>query len=184
MVASYHSSRLSFVDTPRLRMVPATARLLSTDLEGRTALSETLGVEVPENWPPDLYDRPAMQYALQQLGDPLEQGWSFWYLNLREPEAPQLIGMCGFKGRPDARGSVEIGYSILRQHQNRGFASEAVEGLVGWAFSHPSVVEVSAETLPYLSQSIRVLKKCGFLPTGAGSEHGVVRYAVARSQLR
>jgi RimJ/RimL family protein N-acetyltransferase len=42
---------------------------------------------------------------------------------------------------------------------------------------------VCAETLPHLSQSIRVLEKNGFQRTGAGSEQGVIRYAINRKSL-
>jgi RimJ/RimL family protein N-acetyltransferase len=175
---------LRYVDSPRLRLIAANARLVSIDLEGHRALAEALETIVPDNWPPELYDRPAMTYALQQLADPGEQGWSFWYLQSRSPEAEQLIGLCGFKGRPDSRGRVEIAYSVLNQFRGRGFAVEAVQALVRWAFTHPGVHEVCAETLPYLSQSIRVLEKCGFSRAGAGSEHGVIRFALSRSSLR
>ena len=95
----------------------------------------------------------------------------------------ELAGICGFKGRPDESGSVEIGYSILGCYQRQGFASEAVQRLTGWAFSHHNVNEVCAETLPHLTQSIRVLEKNGFAPAGAGSEAGVIRYAIKRSSL-
>lgn len=173
-----------YLDTARLRMIAATARLVSTDLEGPVALARELGVRIPENWPPELYDHRAMRHSLNELADPTVRGWWFWYLHLKQPEPEQLIGICGFKGRPDAGGRVEIGYSILSQFRNRGFASEAVQGLVNWAFSHSSVTEVCAETLPYLKQSIGVLLKCGFQPAGAGSEHGVVRYLIRRSALR
>jgi len=179
-----HSPRLTYLDSSRLRLIAATARLVSIDLEGHEALGQALELMVPENWPPDLYDRPAMAYALRQLADPGEQGWSFWYLHLRSPEAEQLIGLCGFKGRPDAQGRVEISYSLLRQFRGRGFAAEAVQALVGWAFAHPAVQEVCAETLPYLSQSIRVLENCGFSRTGAGSEYGVIRFSLPRAKLR
>lgn len=175
---------LSYLDTRRLRMIAATTRLISTDLEGRQALARALGIEVPDNWPPDLYDRQAMAFALEQLTDPAEQGWSFWYLHLKLPEKEQLVGIAGFKGRPDQRGSVEIGYSVLAQYRNRGFATEAVQGLVAWAFGHQRVSEVCAETLPYLSQSIGVLKNCGFTFAGPGSERGVIRYVLPRSLLR
>jgi RimJ/RimL family protein N-acetyltransferase len=96
----------------------------------------------------------------------------------------QLVGICGFKGRPDSSGSTEIGYSIIDRFRNKGLASEAVERLVRWAFSHQTVHEVSAETLPHLQSSIRVMKKNGFEFIGAGSELGVVRYAVQRPDLR
>ena len=173
-----------YLDTRRLRMVAANAQLISIDIEGRAALANALGVQVPDNWPPDLYDRTTMQFALDELGDPAVRGWSYWYLQLREPEGHELVGISGFKGRPDARGSVEISYSILSQFRRRGLATEAVSGLLGWAFRHPAVAQVTAETFPWLEQSLGVLRNCGFTFEGQGSEPGVVRYSVNRSMLR
>jgi RimJ/RimL family protein N-acetyltransferase len=123
-----------------------------------------------------------MQFALEQLDDVAEQGWSFWYL-LTRGDPSELVGICGFKGRPDNSGSVEIGYSIVADFRRKGFATEAVATLVGWAFTHHNVNEVCAETLPHLVQSISVLQKNGFEFTGAGSETGVIRYAIKRSNL-
>ena len=170
------------VQSARMNLIAATTDLLTKDIEDTASLAEALGVIIPEAWPPDLYGRSAKRFALQQLDDPGEQSWSFWYLMTRD-DPSELIGICGFKGRPDASGSVEIGYSVLQQFQRQGYATEAVTCLVGWAFSHHNVLEVSAETLPHLSQSIRVLEKNGFKFSGAGSEAGVVRYAVHRSSL-
>jgi RimJ/RimL family protein N-acetyltransferase len=141
-----------------------------------------LEATVPDNWPPELYDRPAMEYSLNQLEDPSVQGWSFWYLVLTEDN--QLAGLCGFKGRPDTAGSVESGYSLLSQYRGMGLATEAAMRLIGWAFSHGEVKEVSAETLPHLRSSIRVLEKNGMEFMGPGSEHGVIRYAVTRPDRR
>lgn len=170
------------IQSPRLNLISATTLLIEKDIEGREFLSEALGVSVPESWPPDLYGPRAMQFALDQLGDAAERGWSFWYLTTRD-EQGELTGICGFKGWPDESGSVEIGYSVLASYQRRGFATEAVQRLTGWAFSHHNVNEVCAETLPHLSQSIRVLEKNGFQRTGAGSEQGVIRYAINRKSL-
>jgi len=179
-----HSSndRLRLIKSRRLNLIAATPGLIEKDIADRNSLGETLDVKVRESWPPDLYGARAMQFALAQLGDVAEQGWSFWYLLTTGPTA-ELVGLCGFKGRPDESGSVEISYSILDCFQRRGFATEAVTSLVGWAFSHYNVNEVCAETLPHLTQSIRVLEKNGFERTGPGSEAGVVRYAIARSNL-
>ena len=175
---------LRVVESPRLVLVAADTDLVLADLKGAEHLGRMLETPVPENWPPELYDREPMNFALRQLADPAEQGWSFWYLIIKDASGRQLIGICGFKGRPNAAGSVEIGYSVLSQFRNQGFATEAVERLLTWAFSHQSVLEVSAETLPHLQQSIRVMKKNGFVYTGAGSERGVVRYAVQRPDRR
>lgn len=173
---------LRLIKSRRLNLIAATPGLIKKDIEGREFLSEALEASVPESWPPDLYGARAMQFALEQLGDVSEQGWSFWYL-LTNEDPCELIGICGFKGRPDESGSVEIGYSILSAYQRRGFASEAVARLVGWAFSHQNIHEVCAETLPHLVQSIGVLEKNGFEYTGAGSETGVIRYAIKRRNL-
>jgi len=174
---------IRLIQSPRLSLIAATSDLIKMDIAGRRSLGDALDVSVPESWPPDLYGPRAMQYSLMQLDDAAGQGWSFWYLVISD-DPGELAGICGFKGRPDMSGSVEIGYSILSSFQCKGYATEAVSRLVGWAFSHHNVNEVSAETLPHLSQSIRVLEKNGFAFTGPGSEAGVVRYAVKRSSLQ
>lgn len=171
-------ARLRVLNSSRLTLVAATRDLVLSDLDGRESLAEALDADVPDNWPPELYDRPAMQHSLAQLEDPRGQGWSFWYLLLKDSN--RLVGLCGFKGRPDALGSVEIGYSMLNQYRGLGLATEATMRLIGWAFTHREVLEVSAETLPHLKSSIRVLEKNGMQLTGPGSEQGVVRYAVGR----
>ncbi len=184
MMGDYsQTSLLRMIKSPRLNLIAANTDLIKKDIAGRGLLAKALGVSVPESWPPDLYGPRAMQYALTQLGDTAEQGWSFWYL-VTANESSKLAGICGFKGRPDESGSVEIGYSVLACFQSHGFATEAVTRLVGWAFSHHNVNEVCAETLPHLSQSIRVLQRNGFEFTGPGSEAGVVRYAVNRTSLK
>ncbi len=182
MAEPRQTSLLRQIQSARLNLIAADSELIEKDITGGGPLAAALGVAAPASWPPDLYGPSAKRYSLQQLDDPAEQSWSFWYLTTLD-EPGELVGICGFKGRPDASGSVEIGYSVLAGFQRRGFATEAVARLVGWAFSHHNVVEVCAETFPYLTQSIRVLEKNGFHLTGAGSEAGVVRYAVKKSSL-
>ena len=182
-MSDWYQGKLSFVESKRLRLIAASASLVADDLEGQQELAASLNVKVPGNWPPDLYDRNAMEFAASQLKDSSERGWSFWYLVSRQSEPEELLGICGFKGRPDGKGSVEIGYSVLSQYRNMGYATEAASRLVDWAFGHSNVTEVSAETLPHLRESIRVLEKNGFSFTGQGSEQGVIRYAMHRSGL-
>ena len=173
---------LKSIQSPRLNLISATIFLMEKDMQGHKALAQALGVNVPGSWPPDLYGPTAMQFALSELGEAAEKGWAFWYLTTRD-EPLELAGICGFKGWPDESGSVEIGYSILSSYQRRGFATEAVQRLTGWAFTHHNVKEVCAETFPHLIQSIRVLEKNGFQRAGTGSEAGVIRFAIQRSNL-
>ena len=66
----------------------------------------------------------------------------------------------------------EIGYGILDEFQGQGYATEAVKLALKWAFEHPQVLAVEAESDPDNAASQRVLEKCGFLATGAIGEEG------------
>ena len=64
---------------------------------------------------------------------------------------------------------------------------EGLGRLIEWAFEHPEVEQVTAETLPDLARSIRVMEKCGMRLVGEGKPEGdirTVRYAVNRAELR
>lgn len=169
--------------TRRLLLRSATPEIAAADLRNRLDFSRLLNAHIPEDWPPPLNDENSKTFTLHYLEkNPEAAGWSAWYFLLPEGTngKSQAIGIGGFKERP-SRGTVEVGYSLMPAHQGLGFASEAVAGLVDWAFSHPEVQLVTAETLPSLAASMRVLEKNGFRLIGPGSEEGVVRYARKKS---
>jgi len=87
-----------------------------------------------------------------------------------------VIGTCGFKGPPGADGMVEIAYGVVPDHQGKGYATEAAEALVAYAFSSGEVRVVRAHTFSEANASTRVLAKCGFRPVGEviDSEDGSV----------
>lgn len=76
------------------------------------------------------------------------------------------VGNCGFKGPPGADGVVEIAYGIASDHQGKGYATEAAEALVAFAFGSGRVRAVRAHTLPESNASARVLTKCHFRRIG------------------
>ena len=76
------------------------------------------------------------------------------------------LGMCGFKGPPDADGMVEIAYGIAPEQQNKGYATEAAGALVRLAFASGQVRVVRAHTIEEANASARVLIKCGFSSIG------------------
>src|SRR5947207_10912214 len=61
--------------------------------------------------------------------DPWTHGFS-----LVHREKGILVGKAGFKGPPGADGVVEIAYGVERDHQRRGYATEAAEALANYAF--------------------------------------------------
>lgn len=85
----------------------------------------------------------------------------FGPFNVVERESGMVIGGAGFLGPPDDQGAVEIGYGLAPERRNRGLATEAVFGLLAFAWSEPSVQRVFATTDPANIASARVLEKAG-----------------------
>jgi RimJ/RimL family protein N-acetyltransferase len=173
--------------TERLDLIAATAELARTEMEDTQEFSRRLGVHVPEDWPPPLNDAQSMNWTLRfLLENPDGVGWATWYFVLRtnDPRERTAIGNGGFKGKPTREGSVEVGYSLMEPFQGCGYATEAVGGLLKWAFDHSQVNRVIAETYPELLPSIRVLEKNGFAPAGKGSEERAIRFVITRERLR
>ena len=173
----------SSLKTKHLELIPATADLVRANLDDQESFARQLDVTSPCTSPPSPGVREALESMAQALEkSPEETGWWCWYFVSHDREGGQrvLIGNGGFKGPPDTEGTVEIGYSVLPQFRERGYATEAVNMLIAWAFEDPGVRRVFAETGRDNFASIRVLDKAGFVQRGKGSEEGLIRFERAR----
>jgi [ribosomal protein S5]-alanine N-acetyltransferase len=169
--------------TDRLDLITATAQHLLVAQQDMGKLGRLLGADVAIGWPPQFLDAAALRYTLDQLHrGPDQIGWWMRYVVLRRGpgDRPVIVGTAGCKGAPKD-GRLEVGYSIVDEFRNRGFATEATRALVDWGFDDDTVQEIVAETLPELGASIRVLEKAGFEHRGDGTEPGTIRYVKPRS---
>jgi RimJ/RimL family protein N-acetyltransferase len=147
------------IETERLQLLPCGTELLRSAIQGDQQLAQHLGVAVAENWTE--FGVGPLQYALEKLaGNTAERGW-WTYFPIHKADH-KLIGSGGYKGRPSAAGSVEVGYEIAPAYRNQGLATEMTRGLIEQAFKHPSVTAIIAHTLGQENPSTRVLAKCGF----------------------
>jgi ribosomal-protein-alanine N-acetyltransferase len=87
------------------------------------------------------------------------------YFAIESPEN-RLVGVCAFKGNPNAAGEVEIAYGTVPEFEGRGCATRMAEELVQIAFRSPTVRRVIAHTLPEPNASGRVLQKAGLSKVG------------------
>ncbi len=148
--------------TKRLKLYPADREQMERfiadekDASLRSAYSEMLAgcIEHPDKW----------------------EWYAMWLIELTDGTH---IGDLCFKGLSDD-GIAEIGYGILPGFQGMGYASETVGAMTLWAFEHPEVTAVEAETEPDNAASQRVLEKCGFIPDGTFGEEGP-RFVLKRS---
>jgi len=97
--------------------------------------------------------------------------WHWYAIWMIELEEGTHIGELCFKGL-DENGVAEIGYGILENFQNQGFASEAVQAVATWALREPRVSAIEAEADVNNIASQKVLEKCGFEPNGQMGEEG------------
>jgi [ribosomal protein S5]-alanine N-acetyltransferase len=170
------------IRTERLELIAETAELGKAEVLGCGPLAEALCADVPENWPPENVRDVVEFFAAKLQREPELAGWLNWYWVLAEPATGRrtLIGGGGFTSRP-VDGVVAIGYSVLPQYQRKGYTTEAVQGLTAWAFSHPEVRKIIAETLPDNEPSIRVLMRTVFRHVPGATEPEHIRFELERA---
>jgi len=94
-------------------------------------------------------------------------------------ETGRLIGDACLFHFDDANRRCETGYSLASQHWGRGYASEALEALLGYGFDTLDLNRVEADIDPANAASGRVLEKLGFRREGYMPERWIVNGAKA-----
>ena len=130
------------IHTPRLRLITMELAHLAAIVRDPFSLGDLLGVAIPEEWP--AYPA-AYPHALDLLRKNPLRSYSGWWLYLFvDPDHQVLVGCGGFKDAPDVNGVVEIGCEIAPAFRCRGFAAEAMRGLINYACTRPEVCAIDA----------------------------------------
>jgi RimJ/RimL family protein N-acetyltransferase len=138
------------MQTKSLTLIPVTREDVLAEVE---AMGPSERATLSADWLARLHASPAT--------DPWLHGFSLVHRG-----TGRAIGKCGFKGSPAADGVVEIAYGVDPDHRGNGYATEAAEALVNYAFADPRVRVVRAHTSPETNASTQVLIKCGFRHLG------------------
>lgn len=136
-------------ETRRLRLVPKTLAQARAQIAAMSADQRAL---LSRDW-------------LAQLESPTVDSWTLGF-DIVDRATDAVVGTCGFKGPPGTDGIVEIAYGVNPDQQGKGYATEAAEWLVAYAFGAEQVRRVRAHTLSAENASARVLTKCGFMSVG------------------
>jgi RimJ/RimL family protein N-acetyltransferase len=154
------------IRTQRMMLEPASAAFVrALDAGERTAAERALDVRIEGDW----FDGPEdwLQLRARQLdADPALSAWLLHVMVLSEESARTMVGHCGYHGRPDPTGMVEVGYQVGPPYRRRGYAIEAVRGLIDNAFAHPGVSRVRASISPDNTASLGLVAKLGFVRVG------------------
>jgi len=148
------------LETEKLKLIPLDVLNLGYSIEDRQKMERNLGVK---NTDTELEEpvKTAMRTSLKMvLENKKNYLWSTsWEIVLKKEN--RIIGGLCFKGCPDEKGRVEIGYGMQDKYRCKGYTTEAVKELINWAFSFNSVAEIIAETEKDNLPSHRVLEKVG-----------------------
>lgn len=110
--------------------------------------------------------------ALERV-EPFQPGdWFQFALELKETE--ELVGDLGFRVGTDGK-QAEVGYTLAREHQGNGYASEAVRRLLDHAFRDLGLHRVHAVTDQENMPSVAVLERLGLRREGAFVENAWFR---------
>lgn len=146
--------------TERLYLIPFTLRICKEVLNNDFSSLKEMNINPGETWPDEdmLETLPRIIDKLKLV--PAPSGFESWII--MEKETNTVIGDTGFKGLPDSNGAANIGYGIIASARRKGYAIEAVSGLINRAFQHPelSVITASCETTN--TGSAKVLERLGF----------------------
>jgi RimJ/RimL family protein N-acetyltransferase len=137
------------IQTSRLKLVPKTLEDVRRQIAEMTAEQRA---QLSSDW-------------LAQLDAKTVGLWTLGF-TLVHKAADTVVGTCGFKGPPGPEGIVEIAYGVAPEHQGQGYATEAAEAMVAYAFASGQVHVVRAHTNAAENASTRVLTKCGFQAAG------------------
>jgi ribosomal-protein-alanine N-acetyltransferase len=152
---------LETLETRHLTLIPFAFEMKKIVMNDKAKLAEIIGVRVPEHWPgPDLTE--ALLFFLEEMEkNPTSSIWDGIIIHTADNV---IIGDMGFIGGPDETGVVEIGYSIIPEYRNRGYATEMAQALIRWAFQQQEIKAVIASCLYDNIGSIKVLEKVGMSP--------------------
>ncbi|MDZ4746851.1 MAG: GNAT family protein [Saprospiraceae bacterium] len=149
-------------ESERIRLLPLNYEDLILYLQGDNKLERSLKLaEGPRMISPELIE--AFHETILMAVADSDSNYLFSTLwNIVDKSSNQMVGDLCFKGEPNEKGEIEIGYGVYPPFAGMGYMTEAIRVLLQWAFGQPGVETVIAETESTNIASHRTLEKNDF----------------------
>lgn len=146
--------------TERLILIPYTIDLCRNILNNDYRDLEMLNLKRGKSWPDaDVLDTlPRIINNLNKVECPT--GYESWMIIKKD--TLEVIGDLGFKGFNSEEENIDLGYGIIKEERRKGYAGEAVNEIIKWAFTNERVKEITANCLTENISSINLLTKFNF----------------------
>ncbi|AOM78809.1 GNAT family N-acetyltransferase [Pedobacter steynii] len=148
------------ITTDRLYLIPFTIPIAQEILDRKYTILSGMGLKPGKGWPDEdlLETLPRIVTNLEKVTEP--SGFESWLIV--EKEGMNIVGDAGFKGKPDPEGAVDLGYGIVDSARRKGYAVEAGEALISWAFKQQQVKVITARCMHVNEGSTKTLERLGF----------------------
>ncbi|HVG34679.1 MAG TPA: GNAT family protein [Pyrinomonadaceae bacterium] len=154
---------MSFVElrTPRLVL----RRFTDSDLETFEAYRNDPEISRYQSWETFSHQE-ALEFICEQKSlEPLVPGrWFQFAVALMETQS--LVGDCAVKVDEEDTQQAEIGFTFAREHQGKGYASEAVQRLLDFLFREAGLHRVVAITDCENQPAVALLERTGLRREG------------------
>lgn len=150
---------LKNIITDRLILVPVTLEITQSLLDGSSKEIENLGINIDEKWPTDdtMDILPFVNESLEK--DRIPSGFEFWMIVKKD--TMNVLGDIGFKGKPNEKGEIEVGFGLVENERGHGLGFESLKAIIDWAISQNNVKVIKADCLIDNKPSARILEKVG-----------------------
>jgi RimJ/RimL family protein N-acetyltransferase len=161
------------VQTERLDIAPLALNEIDALIVNDGArLRELTGALFPRPAaPPPYMADPLPEVGRRLRAHPHEAPWWNWLMV--ERETARAVGLVAFAGPPDELGAVLIGYAVYEQYEGLGYATEAVKGMIAWAFRQAGVRQVRTLAPVWNTPALRVAENVGMRPVAADEDDDV-----------
>ena len=151
------------VETSRLTIIPLNHEQLALYVRAEGRLEELLQLaDSGRTFSPQVKEM-VTNFTLPKMKTATADNYLFYtFWIIVEKATKIIIAELGFKGEPNDKGEVEIGYGTMPGQRGKGFMTEAVGGIVDWAKTRPGINYVLAETDEANIASVRIVQKNNF----------------------
>lgn len=151
-------------ETTRLKIIPLTYNQLVLYLSAEDKYEIAHGLAITGRVVSPEVKEMVERFTLPRMKMTSEDNYlfyTFWIVVDKTSEI--IVAELGFKGIPNNKGEIEIGYGTMPEQQGNGYMTEAVAGMIQWAAGRVDVGYVLAETDENNHASIRIVQKNGFV---------------------
>jgi ribosomal-protein-alanine N-acetyltransferase len=150
------------IETEKLDIIPLNSVQLNLFIKKDPSLKDALGLhEMQHSFSQELLE--TLEHSIIPKTASQKYNAAFvclWIIVHKKTRA--VIGDIFFKGEPDDKGEIEIGYETYLPYRRQGYMTEAVGGMIQWAMQEKELKSIFAEADSNNLGSLKVLEKNNF----------------------